>query len=127
MAFNYLMYSASVLYFICYLPELYANYKNKNANIYNIPEKFIMLIATILAFSYAIINNNTELITNYGPILVLDLLALGMRCYYVYHNKFIIIIDSSEKTNNDIILFLKDTSLELDNIIDSFNVKIEDE
>jgi len=127
MAFNYLMYSASVLYFICYLPELYANYKNKNANIYNVPEKFIMLIATILAFSYAIINNNTELITNYGPILLLDSLALGMRCYYAYNNKSLVIIGSSSENNNhDIVLFLKDTSLELDNIIDTFSIKIEE-
>jgi len=127
MAFNYLMYSASVLYFICYLPELYANYKNKNANIYNVPEKFIMLIATILAFSYAIINNNTELITNYGPILLLDSLALGMRCYYAYYNKSLVIIGSSSENNNhDIVLFLKDTSLELDNIIDTFSIKIEE-
>jgi len=127
MAFNYLMYSASVLYFICYLPELYANYKNKNANIYNVPEKFIMLIATFLAFSYAIINNNTELITNYGPILLLDSLALGMRCYYAYYNKSLVIIGSSSENNNhDIVLFLKDTSLELDNIIDTFSIKIEE-
>jgi len=80
------MYSASVLYFICYIPELYANYKNKNVNIYNIPEKIIMLLATIMAFSYAIINDNPELITNYGPLLALDIIALHMRLYYLYIN-----------------------------------------
>jgi uncharacterized protein with PQ loop repeat len=80
------MYSASILYFICYIPELYANYKNKNGNIYNVPEKVIMILATGLAFSYAIINKNTELTTNYGPLLVLDVIALQMRLYYAYIN-----------------------------------------
>jgi uncharacterized protein with PQ loop repeat len=86
---NYLMYSASVLYFLCYIPELYANYKNKNANIYNIPEKIIMLFATSLAFSYAFINNNPELLANYGPLVVLDVFALFMRIYYLYTNSFV--------------------------------------
>ena len=86
MELNYLMYSASVLYFICYLPELYANYKNKNANIYNLPEKIIMLIATSFAFTYSIVNNNTELITNYGPLLALDIIALLMRIHYIRTN-----------------------------------------
>lgn len=82
MSYSYLMYTASVLYFMCYIPELYANYKNKNANFYNVPEKIIMLTATIMAFSYAVINNKPELIANYGPILVLDIVALNMRLYY---------------------------------------------
>jgi uncharacterized protein with PQ loop repeat len=80
---------------MCYLPELYANYKNKNANVYNVPEKVIMTIATILAFSYAVLNNNTELITNYGPILVLDIIALSMRIYYANKNKYLQIINNN--------------------------------
>lgn len=78
------MNTASVLFFVCYVPELYANYKNKNANIYNLPEKVVMLVASGLALSYAILNTDTALITNYAPILTLDVVALGMRGYYVY-------------------------------------------
>jgi len=88
MVANYLMYTASVLYFSCYLPELYANYKNKNANVYNVPEKVIMLLASGLAFSYAVINENTELTVNYGPLLGLDVIALTMRLYYMYINHY---------------------------------------
>ena len=33
MAYDYLMNMATLTFFICYIPELYANYKNKNANI----------------------------------------------------------------------------------------------
>lgn len=105
MSVSYLMYSASVLYIICYIPEMYANYKNKNANIYNVPEKIIMLTATIMAFSYSIINNKPELITNYGPILVLDIIALKMRLYYLYVNSKLVpheIISSIELQSIDL-------------------------
>jgi uncharacterized protein with PQ loop repeat len=81
---DYLMYIASFLYLMCYIPELYANYVNKNANIYNLPEKVIMLLATGCGFSYAILNDNIALIVNYGPMLILDITALGMRVYYAY-------------------------------------------
>jgi len=83
---SYLMYSASVLYFVCYIPELYANYKNKNINIYNIPEKVIMLIATVMAFSYSVLIDSPELMANYGPLLAFDIVAINMRLYYLYLN-----------------------------------------
>jgi uncharacterized protein with PQ loop repeat len=81
---DYLMYAATILYLVCYVPELYANYINKNANIYNIPEKIIMLSAASLAFSYSIVTNNNALIINYGPTVALDIIALLMRVYYAY-------------------------------------------
>lgn len=91
MVANYLMYGASVLYFVCYVPELYANYKNKNGNIYNVPEKVIMLIATSFAFTYAVLNNNTELTANYAPLLLFDTLALLMRLHYAYNNHYLLV------------------------------------
>ena len=75
---------ATALYFICYIPELYANYKNSNANIYNLPEKILVFVGTSFAFTYSIIINDNSLIINYGPILILDFSALAMRGYYVY-------------------------------------------
>lgn len=81
------MNTASALFFICYIPELYANWKNKNANVYNMPEKFVLLLASTFGLSYAIINNDIALISNYGPLLALDIIALTMRLYYVYKNK----------------------------------------
>jgi uncharacterized protein with PQ loop repeat len=83
MAYDYLMNTASALFFVCYIPELYANWKNKNANFYNMPEKAVMLIASGFAFSYSIANADVALISNYGPILVLDIVAFLMRLYYV--------------------------------------------
>jgi uncharacterized protein with PQ loop repeat len=86
MNYDYLMYIASILFFTCYIPELYANWKNKNANMYNIPEKIMILIGSLFALSYAILNENIPLIANYGPILTLDIIALVMRGYYAYYN-----------------------------------------
>ena len=81
-----LMNAASALYLACYIPELYANYKNKNANIYNLPEKVVMLVASGLAFAYSLANDDETLLANYGPILALDTIAFLMRGYYAYIN-----------------------------------------
>lgn len=80
---EYLINIASALYIVCYVPELYANYKNKNANVYNIPEKIVMLTATGFALSYAIVNRDQALLLNYGPIFGLDVIAFLMRMYYM--------------------------------------------
>lgn len=87
MSYEYIMNTATILFFICYIPELYANYHNKNANIYNLPEKVLILCGTTLAFVYACINNDNSLMINYGPLVSLDAIALAMRIYYVYNNK----------------------------------------
>ena len=66
MAYDFLMNTASALFFICYIPELYANWKNKNANFYNMPEKALLLLASSFALAYAIINSDISLMSNYG-------------------------------------------------------------
>ena len=80
---------ASILYIGCYIPELYANYKNKNANIYNVPEKVVILVGSAFAFIYSVLNADAALMINYGPILSLDIIALLMRWYYVHKNRAI--------------------------------------
>jgi uncharacterized protein with PQ loop repeat len=84
MEYDYLMNIATGLYFICYIPELYANYRNKNANIYNVPEKVVIFIGTSFALAYSVINMNTALIANYAPLMFLDTIAMMMRIYYAY-------------------------------------------
>jgi hypothetical protein len=78
---------ATGLYFVCYIPEFYANYINKNANLYNVFEKVVMLTATGFGFGYAVSIHNKSLIYNYGPLFGLDIIALGMRGYYAYKNR----------------------------------------
>jgi uncharacterized protein with PQ loop repeat len=87
MAYDFLMNTASALFFICYIPELYANWKNQNANFYNMPEKALILLASSFALAYAILNDDVSLISNYGPILTLDIIAFLMRLYYVIKTK----------------------------------------
>ena len=86
MAYDFLMNTASALFFICYIPELYANWKNQNANFYNMPEKALLLLASSFALAYAITNSDIALMSNYGPILALDIIAFLMRLYYVFKN-----------------------------------------
>jgi len=87
MSKDYLMYIASIGYFICYVPDFFANVINKNANIYNVYEKFIILISTTFALSYSITINNNALIINYAPIFCLDFISLTMKSYYAYKNR----------------------------------------
>lgn len=81
---NYLMNMASLLFFLSYIPEAYANIRNKNANRYNIPEKVILLCGTGFALSYAITIKDTSLMLNYAPLMSLDFTMLLIRIYYAY-------------------------------------------
>ena len=82
-----LMNTATVLFFICYIPEFYANYINKNANVYNVVEKVVLLLGTGFALGYAVETRNQTLIVNYAPLFVIDTTALFMRAYYAYRNR----------------------------------------
>ena len=59
-----------------------------------------MLVGTGFAFSYAIINEDVALMTNYGPILMLDVIALIMRVYYVHINRNRNVIDIAPETES---------------------------
>jgi uncharacterized protein with PQ loop repeat len=87
MSDDYLMNTASIFFFICYLPEFYANYVNKNANVYNVFEKIVMLTGSTFGLSYAIKINSSALLFNYIPLICLDTIALCMRSYYAYKNR----------------------------------------
>ena len=82
-----LMNTATALFFLCYLPEFYANYVNKNANIYNVVEKVVLLLGTGFALGYAVETRNQALLVNYGPLFAIDATALSMRAYYAYRNR----------------------------------------
>lgn len=100
--YDYLMNTASVCFFICYIPEFYANYKNKNANIYNLIEKVVLLGATGFALGYSLSIKNDSLIINYAPLFGLDTIALFMRFYYVYKNRNIDVTLHIPVMENDI-------------------------
>ena len=64
MTFNpdYLMYSATAVWLFTAVPELYANYINKNANMYNLPEKILGITGLSLALACAVITKDKPLI-----------------------------------------------------------------
>lgn len=84
--YAYLMNTATVLYIVCYVPELYANYKNKNANCWNVPEKVVILFGSTFALAYSIMMDDRALMANYAPLFVLDFVAFVMRAYYACTN-----------------------------------------
>jgi uncharacterized protein with PQ loop repeat len=83
-SYDYLMNTATALYLICYIPELYANYKNKNANIWNVPEKILIFFGTGFALTYGVLIKDTAIIINYAPLFGLDTIAMLMRIFYAY-------------------------------------------
>jgi uncharacterized protein with PQ loop repeat len=85
--YEYLMNISTGLYLVCYIPELYANYKNKNANFWNVPEKIILFAGTSFSLAYGIMIQDSALIYNYAPLFCLDAIALSMRGYYAYQNR----------------------------------------
>ena len=101
MAYDFLMNTASALFFICYIPELYANWKNKNANFYNMPEKALLLLASSFALAYAMMNNDRSLISNYALILGLDIIAFLMRLYYVFKTD-VTLVPSTPDSSSDL-------------------------
>ena len=87
MAQDYLMNIASILFFICYIPEFYANYRNKNANMYNVFEKVVMISGTGFALGYSLSTNSPALRFNYSTLFFLDTISLFIRIYYAYKNR----------------------------------------
>ncbi len=124
---SYLMNIASFLYLLCYIPEAYANIYNKNANVYNIPEKVLMLSATTFALSYAITINDSSLIINYGPLLSLDVLMLIIRIYYAYFYKkgeLQIILNQNDSSNPIHNIDCDDNSSHSSNIDENFDYNL---
>jgi uncharacterized protein with PQ loop repeat len=83
---DYLMYIATSLYFACYVPILYADFKNKNANLNNLPERILSIAAGMFAILYAIRVDSTPLKVNYIPHVIIESLVLGVKIIYVYRN-----------------------------------------
>ena len=94
-----LMYIATCLYFSCYVPMLYADMKNRNANINNLPERILSLIAGGFAIGYATRINSTPLKVNYIPHVILESIVLAIKIVYVYKNGCSTSTNGSEVTS----------------------------
>jgi hypothetical protein len=101
---EYLMNIASTMFLICYIPEFYANYRNKNANVYNVFEKIFMAGGTAFGLGYSLTTDSQALIFNYSTLFTLDMIALFMRAYYAYMNygrDMRVLVNNTEMGNKD--------------------------
>lgn len=99
---------------------MYANYTNKNVNIYNIPEKVMMLTGTSFALAYSFINNNMTLLTNYGPLFAFDIISLSIRLYYAKKNGWFIVENKNfqcDSPNYEMVDFLEKKSGDVEELI----------
>ena len=65
------------------------------------PEKALLLLASSFALAYAITNSDIALMTNYGPILALDIIAFLMRLYYVFKTD-VTLVPSTPDSSSDL-------------------------
>ena len=98
---NYLMYSATAIYLSVYIPTFYAEFKNRNANIYNLPERIFLIIGSLFGLSYSILNNNTELIVNYTPHLMLEIIILCIKIRFAHQNGWTLKLKIDKETNTE--------------------------
>jgi len=102
---DYLMNIASTMFLICYIPEFYANYRNKNANMYNVFEKVFKACGTGFGLGYSLTTDSEALIFNYSTLFTLDMVALFMRVYYAYMNngrETRVLLNNTEMENKDL-------------------------
>ena len=101
---DYLMNIASTMFLICYIPEFYANYRNKNANMYNVFEKVFITCGTGFGLGYALSSDSQALVINYSTLFCLDMIALFMRGYYAYINygRDVRVLENNTKIENEI-------------------------
>jgi hypothetical protein len=85
---NVLMYASTIINFVSYFPEFIEMIKNKNKNLYSIPERGFILISGILGLFYSIEMNDNALFINFISIITLDTFLLLCCCYYSFYNGF---------------------------------------
>ena len=85
---NLIMYCATGLIMCNKVVEIGATYKNKNANMNNLPERILSLIANCLGMIFAVYTQNNPIFINYTCISFLDSVSLIVRSYYASYNKF---------------------------------------
>ena len=81
----YLLYAASFVFMISYVPFIIVEYKNRHVYaiyIRNIPERMVICTGMILGFSYAIRTNNPTLIIGYTPQLCTEICVLLAKVWY---------------------------------------------
>ena len=83
-----IVYFATAINILFYIPQLYAIYASKNYNYYSlIPQGFLMVASALLTY-YAIQIDHTELIINNCIVFILSIAEFLLIGYYAYYNEF---------------------------------------
>jgi hypothetical protein len=93
---DYLMNSASILFIIYYITEMYNN-DNKNNILY---QKIILVSGNTIALIYSVEINNNIFIFNYSSLFTLNIIWIIIYVYYFYKNKNINITNITNIRHN---------------------------
>lgn len=83
---EYLLYTAISLYSLCYIVVFYADIKNKNTTIYNLPDRFMVFTASTLTAIYSYRIKNYTFFVNYIILLVLESCNICIKIYFIRKN-----------------------------------------
>ena len=112
-----LMNTATTLFFICYIPEFYANYVNKNANWYNVLEKVVMIMGTGFALGYAINIKNDALIISSFKISSLLLDSLKKKLFYNKNISFDLFSTQCKSLFHNMCVFCEVNGIDVNSIL----------
>lgn len=83
-----ILYISTAFNFLSYYPDFYSMIKNKNLNLYNIPEGFFVLMSGGFGIWYSIKTEDTVLLINFSVMTFLDIIYIAIIVYYSYYNCF---------------------------------------
>ena len=86
--YDFLLYMATALFLFTSIPTLYADIKNKNSNIYNLPERMCVITGCVLGIVYGISIGNMAVVISYSPSVCIETVVLGVKTYYAYKNGY---------------------------------------
>ena len=84
--YDFLLYMATALFLSCSIPTIFADIKNKNCNIYNLPECMLVIVACALGIAYGMSIQNMAVVISYSPSICIETVVLCVKTYYAYQN-----------------------------------------
>ena len=73
-------------YSLCYIAMFYADIKNKNTTIYNLPDRFMVFTASMLTTIYSYRIKNYTFCVNYIILLILESCNICTKIYFIRKN-----------------------------------------
>lgn len=84
--YDFLLYMATALFLFTSVPTIFADIKNKNCNIYNLPERVCVITGCALGIAYGMSIGNMAVVVSYTPSVCIETVVLCVKTYYAYQN-----------------------------------------